>query len=47
MPNDGTVTDNVTGLTWQQTPDNTGLSWQGAVDAMSTRNSNSSSTQGR
>ena len=30
---DGTVTANVTGLTWQQTPGNAGLSWQGAVDA--------------
>ena len=29
---DGTVTDEVTGLTWQQTPANTGLSWQEAVD---------------
>lgn len=30
---DTTVTDNVTGLTWQQMPDNMGLSWQEAVDA--------------
>jgi len=29
---DGTVTDNVTGLMWQQTPDNRGLSYQKAVD---------------
>jgi len=29
---DGTVTDNVTGLTWQQTPQDMGLSWQDAVD---------------
>lgn len=29
---DGTVTDNVTGLTWQQIPQNLGLSWQEAVD---------------
>lgn len=28
---DGTVTDNVTGLIWQQTPENTGLSWEEAV----------------
>ncbi len=29
---DGTITDNVTGLMWQQTPGNTGLSWQEAVE---------------
>ncbi len=29
---DGSVTDNVTGLTWQQTPQNMGLSWQDAYD---------------
>jgi len=29
---DGTITDNTTGLMWQQTPGNTGLSWQDAVD---------------
>ncbi len=28
---DGTVSDNVTGLMWQQTPDNIGMSWQEAV----------------
>jgi len=29
---DGTITDNATGLMWQQTPGNRGLSWQEAVD---------------
>jgi len=29
---DSTVTDNITGLTWQQMPKNIGLSWQEAVD---------------
>ena len=29
---DNTVTDNVTGLMWQQVPDRIGLSWQEAVD---------------
>ena len=29
---DGTVTDNITGLTWQQTPDDAGMSWQEAYD---------------
>jgi len=29
---DGTVTDNVTGLIWQQSPVNIGFSWQEAVD---------------
>ena len=30
--NNGTVTDNVTGLIWQQTPDSSHFSWQEAVD---------------
>ncbi|UPW19955.1 DUF1566 domain-containing protein [Agarivorans sp. TSD2052] len=30
--NDGTVSDNITGLMWQQIPDNRGLSYQDAVD---------------
>ncbi|MGY5449949.1 Lcl C-terminal domain-containing protein [Agarivorans sp. MS3-6] len=30
--NDGTVSDNITGLMWQQIPDNRGLSYQEAVD---------------
>lgn len=29
---DGTVTDNNTGLTWQQTPTSMSFSWQGAMD---------------
>ena len=29
---DSTITDNATGLMWQQTPGNRGLSWQEAVD---------------
>jgi len=29
---DGTITDNVTGLMWQQSPANSGLNWQEAVD---------------
>ena len=29
---DGTVTDNVTGLMWQQTPADYGMSWQEAAD---------------
>lgn len=30
---DGTITDNVTGLVWQQTPGTDGLSWEQAVEA--------------
>jgi len=33
---DGTVTDNNTGLTWQQTPDSSHFSWQQAVDTCET-----------
>jgi len=29
---DGTVTDNATGLMWQQSPENSGYTWQEAVD---------------